>query len=307
LVANYGGSTQWYPAATATTFSVLAVPATTIAPVTTTTTPAVTTTTVALAGAGLASSATGGLSGFLWIDIDRDGRKDKNEPLLPGAEVRVSPAGSVGPTSLSGATASAQSTTTDRNGRYGFPDMAAGSYRAEPVLPEWSALSGGSLNVDVTAGSIALKEFSVTGGATAEALVWDPTRSEPVPGATVSCAWEGIDHKHGTGDEITFTGVSGPDGRHQMSNVPAGDYRCRGVNTDTGARSAVVTVTAAVSALVPASTGVARTRIEIASGGLLATGVDSSGMAVLAMFLLLSGIAVMTLGRRRQWSVPESH
>ncbi len=84
---------------------------------------------------------------FVWNDLDKDGIQDVSEPGIPGITVNLYLAGGGSPTGKSRIASPAavvgffRSTTTDASGRYSFPDLQAGMYGIEFVLPAGYAFS----------------------------------------------------------------------------------------------------------------------------------------------------------------------
>jgi hypothetical protein len=247
----------------------------------------------------------GSVTGTVWIDTNGNGEKDAGEPAVPGVEVRIAAAvTSASATSANGRVSpAAESVTTNKKGSYSFVAVAVGRYHLTAAIPKSSGLGSTGVDVSVEAGSETPGDISAVGTAVATTLMWDPTRSSPIAEAKVTCTWNGVDGKAGTDDEVTFTGSTGPDGVMHLKNVPAGGYMCRGTNTASGNRSALVPMTVAKSASIPNTVSTktqATVRIEIASGGLVLTGTNPERTVTAAMLLLMAGVMLSLTSRRRR-------
>lgn len=122
------------------------------------------------------------LSGIVWLDINRDGIKDPDEPLMRGITVNV--VQTVAPTSLNRLNsnrfkkassiffrpATVTTVTTDANGYYEFPSLAAGYWQAVATIPadlsvtyDSYSTSDGSVTTEVPAGSSAFTWVGLVG------------------------------------------------------------------------------------------------------------------------------------------------
>lgn len=122
------------------------------------------------------------LSGIVWLDINRDGIKDPDEPLMRGITITVSQ--TVAPTSLSRVNSSrfqkassiffnratVTTVTTDANGYYEFPSLGAGYWQANATVPSDLSVtydsyssSDGAVTTYVPAGSYAFTWVGLVG------------------------------------------------------------------------------------------------------------------------------------------------
>eukprot|EP01132_Coremiostelium_polycephalum_P005726 gene5726-7122_t len=62
---------------------------------------------------------------YVWVDTNNNGRKDPNEPLLPGVQVTLT----------NTRFQNTSTTTTDANGYYNFPNLAPGEYCVKMTVP----------------------------------------------------------------------------------------------------------------------------------------------------------------------------
>ncbi len=253
---------------------------TTIAP-NTTTTVAPTTTTVAPSVAGV-----GGLRGSIWIDLDRDGVWDSNEPALPNVAVQAIPQGVQNPTAVN--------LTTDASGRFQASGLAAGSWKVIARL-DTSALTkswdtdGGSdweVMVVIPGGGEAVADFAAHG--TADLCVYNA----PANVRTLQYSWEGQDNSTGSSDDVEFSHQ--PSGSDPCAeNVPSGDYEVEVLSPSGGVvRRLSIDVDPGIQRLNPV-TG------EVTLLALPATGRDQSSTRDVARALIVFGLVAMWLSRRR--------
>ncbi len=122
------------------------------------------------------------LSGIVWLDINRDGIKDPDEPLMRGITITVSQ--TVAPTSLNRLNsnrfqkassiffnrATVTTVTTDANGYYEFPSLGAGFWQANATVPSDLSVtydsyssSDGAVTTEVPPGSYAFTWVGLVG------------------------------------------------------------------------------------------------------------------------------------------------
>jgi large repetitive protein len=171
------------------------------------------------------------ITGTVWIDLNRNGLRDANEPLLPGATVRLQTRAQ---TSLGAANTTVATTVTDRSGAYRFTDVASGSYRvlasavANGMAPVSDTDGGSDWEVQVTvADNPAVADFAAAGAGTVAGTVTNRVTDAPIANAPVQCVWPGLDGVAGTADDVTFTATTDAAGRYQVDGAPYGSLSCR--------------------------------------------------------------------------------
>ncbi|MEY3617349.1 MAG: hypothetical protein RL726_47 [Actinomycetota bacterium] len=252
---------------------------------TTTTTPSTTTTTTTTV-APSSSSGVGGLRGSVWIDFDRDGVWDANEPALPGVSVQAVPQGVQNPVAVD--------LTTDSAGRFQASGLAPGSWKviarldSSALTKSWDTDGGTDWEVIVVVptGGEAVADFAAHG--TADVCV----SNAPSDVRTLEYSWEGQDNSSGSSDDVEFSHQ--PSGSDTcVENVPTGDYQVD-VLTPSGnrLRRLSVDVEPGVQRLNPV-TG------EVTMLALPATGSDQTSTQAWARVLVVVGLAVLWASRRR--------
>lgn len=253
---------------------------TTIAPNTpSTVTPTTTTGAPTVAGFG-------GLRGSIWIDLDRDGVWDSNEPALPNGAVQAIPQGVQNPTAVN--------LTTDASGRFQASGLAVGSWRViarldtSALAKSWDTDGGADWEVVVVipVGGVAIADFAAHG--TADLCVYNA----PSNVRTLRYSWEGQDNSTGSSDDVEFSHQ--PSGSDPCAeNVPSGDYEVEILSPSGGVvRRLSLDVDAGIQRLNPV-TG------EVTLLALPATGRDQSSTRDVARALIVFGLAAMWLSRRR--------
>jgi hypothetical protein len=128
------------------------------------------------------------VSGFVWLDLNDDGKIDFNETAISGVTIQLTGTSSTG-------TAVSQSTVTDSNGYYQFASLPAGTYTIHKIPPagyidglESLGTAGGTIGTDMfSAINLAAGVFginynfgeqpttlgAVTGGETATIGFWN--------------------------------------------------------------------------------------------------------------------------------------
>lgn len=189
---------------------------------------------------------TGSLGDRIWHDRDADGVQDAGEPGIPAVVVNVTWLGFDG--TAGGGDDVNYTATTDANGNYTIPNLPAGAFVVTvdtATLPDNAIqtfdLNGGldhsatrTLGIGENATDV---DFGYRGNATIGDRVWydvdgdgvqDNTAGdgfEPgIPGATVTLTFGGDDGDLATtGDNITYTTVTGANGIYQFANLFGGD------------------------------------------------------------------------------------
>lgn len=212
------------PTATSSTTTVAGTTATTVAGSTGTTVAGSTATTVAGSTTGTVApratlpagsslrAGTGGLQVRIWIDANRDGKKDDTEPYMGGIKVTITGPGGVTVTK-----------TTDANGNITFLDLTPGAWTVVPVLPKGDlekvydsdGTPDWSQSVTVVEGEVTSTKFASAGTATITAAA---------PTEEVRVRWAGKDGKFDTADDAVFV-AQATDGVATFEGVPAGKYQ----------------------------------------------------------------------------------
>jgi len=214
--------------------------------------------------------------GIVWIDMNRNGVKERNEPALPGIPVeastlvttRASRAALQSTEVRAGVIAEVMSgshgrATTAADGSYRIAGLQRGRYQVVATLSgrglsrTWD--SGGTATwtgqVDLSGGR---GRFDSAAAGTSS-LVGSLRRVGslvPVPGAPVSCVWAGLDGVLGTWDDAVMTSTTSSTGEFGFGAVPWGQYAC----ASSDARGAGATSTASVG-----SSGAGRVALLVGS------------------------------------------
>ncbi|MEY4367609.1 MAG: hypothetical protein RLZ28_1024, partial [Actinomycetota bacterium] len=189
-------------------------------------------------------SGTATLNGVVWLDINKNGLQDANEPALSGVLVT---AGSAAPAGFGAASANSYSVRTDAQGRYSF-EVVPGSYEVKAflnstVLYTSSAKDPETKLVETTASWVTttnalgdttnVTNFAAAGnGAIAGTAVY--TSGILVPKASVSCVWSGFDGVLGTSDDVLITATANARGEFALTGIPGGKFECGGKDPKTG-------------------------------------------------------------------------
>ena len=184
------------------------------------------------------------LTGAAFLDLNKNGLQDANEPGLSGILVT---AGSTAPAGFGAAATSSYSVRTDAQGRYSF-DVVPGTYQVKAFLssnvlytssakdPDTKIVETTSSWVAVTAAagdSTTVTNFAAAGnGAIAGTAVY--TSGISVPRATVSCVWSGFDGVLGTSDDVLITTKADAKGSFALTGIPGGKFECGGKDPKTG-------------------------------------------------------------------------
>ncbi|GEM_PF-6679734 len=165
----------------------------------------------------------GALEGVVWIDQNRNGVQDADEPGLPFTPLvadlvkaavgtqSVDDSGSTGGVRTAGVRRMAIAATTDANGFYDIPSLEPGDWTVTAKLLT-SALERtydtGGLSTDwlasafVPINGVGEADFAAAGNARVS-LVVEPTAT-CTKAKTVEVQWAGVDNKLNTKDDVTF-------------------------------------------------------------------------------------------------------
>jgi LPXTG-motif cell wall-anchored protein len=258
----------------------------------------------------------------VWIDQNRNGKQDSNEPGLPFtpivAEVSTAPVSSqslnkagVAPSRVRKFAINA---TTDANGFYNVPSLDPGNWSVTATL-QTSALektfdstNGSTTNwfasAVVPVNGVGEADFAAAGNAQVELDV-QPT-AECTKTNTVEVQWAGTDTKMNTSDDVVFLATV-KDQESLVRGLPWGSYLVTPICSD-GTRLApqplIITKAQANGKTV------AKMSVQLAAPGspllksiLPATGQTNSGaLTALSMLLIFAGLAVLIAPRRRRIS-----
>jgi large repetitive protein len=244
----------------------------------------------------------------IWLDVNGDGTQQSGDPGLSGIPVTVTSAGTDGV--LGTADDVSVTTTTDSAGHYtvtGLPAGATSVSYATGSLPAGDVAHSDLDGADPSVTTLTLAtgdnrtdvDFVATGSQQLSGVVFNDKNGNRkqdagetgVAGITVTVTWAGPN------GPVTISTVTGPGGAWSLTGIPAGSY----------------TVSADPSTYPPkfhSSIG-QNTSLALPAGGsmivvtgittvLLAyTGSDVTGMFTVAILLLLVGLGIVLLRRRR--------
>jgi LPXTG-motif cell wall-anchored protein len=195
-----------------------------------------------------------------------------------------------------------QLTVTGPDGRYRFAELAPGPYAVVALRPAASiepsfdtdGLSDWSVAVTVAAGDAAVADFAGVGAGTVTGTI-DAVRQSMPTGATVTCAWAGLDGRFGTTDDGSFT-TTATSGSFVLTRVPYGEYSCAAASP--GSTSSATPVNMVVSSSRPTAVTLKVPAPASGSGRLPATGRDATTPLRVASILLALGGAIVVSSRR---------
>ena len=219
-------------------------PTTTTVPETTTTTLPPTTTTTAPETTTTPSTVlpyTARVVGTVWIDGNRNGVQDSNEPGMPNTLVRLEPTASVTAQSVTvfvANTASSMETYTDSKGAYAFEKVEPGQWSVKATLKTQylSATYDSSGNTDwivpvsVPVNGVARGDFAAAGTASITGDLKNQAGAVVKDGAA-EVVWAGPDGVQGTADDVIFPVVI-KNGTFSLVGVPEGSYVVKGQASD---------------------------------------------------------------------------
>lgn len=210
---------------------------------------------------GVSAQPLSQLNGIVWLDMNKNGVQDPGEPGLPGIQVTaaaVNTQGAIfkpvrtqraGSTSrvLTIASVETYTATTTKTGAYSFTVKPA-AYKLSAIL-NTSKISktseGDSGYIPPTSGDPAEWSLDVptlepgateevnfgaagTGSMTGSVLI---NGTAPIPNATVTCRWAGLDGILGNDDDLDVIGTADSKGQFTFEGIPGGDFQCIGKDT----------------------------------------------------------------------------
>jgi hypothetical protein len=255
----------------------------------------------------------GTVAGILWFDINKNSKREKNEPLLPGATVLLDISGGAVQTNSVRALGETRTTVTSATGFYRFDAVPIGEHELSVVISKASALKGSwepdgtpdfRVMVKVEDEKEVAVEIAVVGSTrTAGSAMMTPSM-RLMPFAPVTCTWAGLDGIAGTADDVDFSTTTAGDGTYVFEGIPAGNYSCSTLDKETGKTSAPATVAVKTSFAGISIAKLKRTILKVPETGPLPATGQSAGSPLQIAFVLIALGAVAALvprvRRRRQ-------
>ena len=182
------------------------------------------------------------LGDYTWMDVNRDGIQDADEPALPGVTVTLTYADGSAVTDASGNAVTAK--TSDANGKYKFENLLPGDYKVSFQAPagyEATTSDAGSdraLDSNGATASVTLAQdqtdetidFGAVGtGVIGDQLFLDVNQNggnapdagdKVLPGVKVTLTWTGPG-----GITRTYETTTDADGKYKFENLLPGDYK----------------------------------------------------------------------------------
>ena len=179
---------------------------------------------------------------YTWMDVNRDGLQDADEPALPGVTVTLTRADGSAVTDASGNPVAA--VTTDANGKYTFENLLPGDYKVSFQVPagyEATTSDAGddrALDSNGASASVTLvqgqTDDTIDFGAIGTGVIGDqlfvdvnqnggssPDAGDKVlPGVKVTLTWTGPG-----GITRTYETVTDAEGKYKFENLLPGDYK----------------------------------------------------------------------------------
>ena len=179
---------------------------------------------------------------YTWMDVNRDGLQDADEPALPGVTVTLTRADGSAVTDASGNPVAA--VTTDANGKYVFENLLPGEYKVSFQAPAGyeattseagddraADSNGASASVTLAQGQT---DDTIDFGAVGTGVIGDqlfvdvnqnggnaPDAGDKVlPGVKVTLTWTGPG-----GITRTYETTTDADGKYKFENLLPGDYK----------------------------------------------------------------------------------
>ena len=182
------------------------------------------------------------LGDYTWMDVNRDGIQDTDEPALPGVMVTLTYADGSAVTDASGNAVTAK--TSDANGKYKFENLLPGDYKVSFQAPAGyeattsdagtdRALDSNGATASVTLAQDQTDEtidFGAVGtGVIGDQLFLDVNQNggnapdagdKVLPGVKVTLTWTGPG-----GITRTYETTTDADGKYKFENLLPGDYK----------------------------------------------------------------------------------
>ena len=182
------------------------------------------------------------LGDYTWMDVNRDGIQDADEPALPGVTVTLTYEDGSAVTDASGNVVTAK--TSDANGKYSFENLLPGGYKVSFQAPagfEATTSDAGSdraLDSDGATASVTVAQGqtddTIDFGAVGTGVIGDqlfvdvnqnggnaPDAGDKVlPGVKVTLTWTGPG-----GITRTYETTTDADGKYKFENLLPGDYK----------------------------------------------------------------------------------
>ena len=179
---------------------------------------------------------------YTWMDVNRDGLQDADEPALPGVTVTLTHADGSAVTDASGNPVAA--VTTDANGKYKFENLLPGDYKVSFQAPAGyeattsdagddraADSNGASASVTLVQGQTDdTIDFGAVGtGVIGDQLFVDVNQNggsapdagdKPLAGVKVTLTWTGPG-----GITRTYETTTDADGKYKFENLLPGDYK----------------------------------------------------------------------------------
>ena len=179
---------------------------------------------------------------YTWMDVNRDGLQDADEPALPGVTVTLTRADGSAVTDASGNPVAA--VTTDANGKYVFENLLPGDYKVSFQAPAGYVATtsdagddraadsnGASASVTLVQGQTDdTIDFGAVGtGVIGDQLFVDVNQNggnapdagdKPLAGVKVTLTWTGPG-----GITRTYETTTDADGKYKFENLLPGDYK----------------------------------------------------------------------------------
>ena len=306
VTATHPGNGNFNSGARTSTFTVRPRAAT---PTTTTTTGATTATTTAPASSRSAA-ATGALRGTVWIDMNRNGKRENREPSLANQPIEVTRASATAASARGIVRKQATYTTkTDLNGSYSFAVLEPGTWTVKATLTatalqktfDSTGAADWTASAVVPTNGVGVADFAAAGTEKLEITVQSQVQS----GSTVVVHWAGADAKFCTVDDVEFESTV-QSGKVNLAGMPAGEYKvgekpiCTFTQTVNAAGVPVITATATQAADIATQATVTRTapvtRVTYRpTASLPATGARTTTLVTWAVLLVLLGGLFVTL------------
>ena len=190
---------------------------------------------------GFAPEGTGSIGDTVYNDTNGNSQQDNGETGVPGVTVTLIQPGTDGQLGTDDDTT--QTTTTNENGNYSFPNLPAGNYRVTIDNPD------GFTPTQTPPDTITLTEENPTNndvdfgltqqGGIGDTVYNDTNRNSQqddgetgVPNVTVTLTQPGADGQLGTEDDTTQTTTTDDNGNYSFPNLPTGNYRVTIDNPD---------------------------------------------------------------------------